>query len=369
MPSIIKESDKFSLHLTNRGPEPDDYDMGFTTTELNNISNGLYRATATALDGWEFVSLKCRGKDKWGDFPTYNFTVSEDGKTATFEDFKLGGDGIKLKATFDLLDTVMREATKPLPEYLGFNHVYLMTPQQLIDFTKERFVGGTIEKQIDLGQYIINILELPFKIDETLLGSIMNIVVGNVNMNTQGTEILNDELKIDVGNIVIPSTYNNGYDYTSTNVLLHLPYARTVELPLEYTINQTINVEYIINLYTGDTTLNVRSSKVNDVIFFSTTFKLGRNIPFIKNTGSQEVIGTQQPNTPVNNGLFKAFIEVVRNKPHGIDNPFNETTSEEVRLGDVKGYVKVDDFNVSTVATLKEYEYIKSILKEGVLIK
>lgn len=367
MPSIYKESDKFSLHLTNRGPEPNDYDMGFTTNTLDNVSSGLYRATATALDGWEFVSLECGGNGSYG-YTTYEFVVSEDGKTATYEDFKLGKNGLS-SATFKLTGTVMREATKPLPDYLGFNHVYLMTPQQLIDFTKERFVGGTSENQIDLGQYIINILELPFKIDKTLLGSIMNIVVGNVNMTTQGTEILNDELKIDVGNIVIPSTYNNGYDYTSTNVLLHLPYARTVELPLEYTINQTINVEYIINLYTGDTTLNLRSSKINDVIFYSSTFKLGRNIPFINNTGSQEVIGTQQPTTPVNNGVYTAFIEVVRNKPHGLDNPFNETTSEEVMLGDVKGYVSVDDIELKNVATLKEYEYIKSILKEGVLIK
>lgn len=368
MVSIHKESDKFRLYLYNRGFELYEYDMGFSDTVLDNVKKGTYRATATALDGWKFISLKCGGKGSWGN-NTFTFVVSEDGKTATFESFVIGGDGITTVANFALEDTVMIEVTEPLPEYLGFNHVYLMTPQQLIDFTKERFIVGTSDRPIDLSQYIINILELPFKIDETLLGSIMNIVVGNVNMTTKGTEILNDELKIDVGNIVIPSTYNNGYDYTSTNVFLHLPYARTVELPLEYTINQTINVEYIVNLYTGDTTLNLRSSKINDVIFYSSTFKLGRNIPFINNTGSQEVIGTQQPTTPVNNGVYTAFIEVVRNKPHGLDNPFNETTSEEIRLGDVKGYVSVDDIELKNVATLKEYEYIKSILKEGVLIK
>ena len=368
MITIVKESELFKLNLTNRGPEPDDYEMGFTVTTLNYVSDGLYRATATALDGWEFVSLECSGNGSFGA-TTYTFIVSEDKKTATFEDFKIGKGGITPTVTFYESDIVMRQSGTPTPDYLGFNHVYSMTPQQLIDFTKERFVGGTSENQIDLGQYVINILELPFKIDEALLGSIINIIVGNISMTTQGTEVLSDELKINVGSITIPPTFNNGYDYVSTNVLLHLPFSKTVELPLEYTINQTISVEYIVNLYTGDTTLNVRSSKVNDVIFFSTTFKLGRNIPFIKTTGSQEVIGTQQPNTPVNNGLFKAFIEVVRNKPHGIDNPFNETTSEEVRLGDVKGYVKVDDFAVESVATLKEYEYIKSILKEGVLIK
>lgn len=362
---VTKNSENIRLVFSAIGSEPNDFEMGYTQNLIDNIGKDKYNITAYPIEGFEFVSLKGVASP---DKETIVFTVSEDGLSATYEGFEFDGKWT-YSLKFNDSDIVLREAEKPKPVYLGFNHVYSMTPQQLIDFTKERFTGGSMENPIDLGQYVINILELPFLLSENFFGSSINITVGNVTMITQGTEVLTDEIILNVGEITVTSVFKNGYDYTNTNAYLHLPFSSTVELPLEYVIDEKVTVQYVINLYDGSTTLILRSSKINDSIFHSSNFKLGRNIPFVKNYGSQDIIGSQQNVTPINNSLFTAFIEIIRNKPYDIENPYQDNTMERTYLKELSGFVSVDNIELHTVATLKEQEYIKSILKEGVLIK
>lgn len=365
---IVKESTQIRIDFLD-STDVVVYSIGFDETK-KDVPDGVYKAIAYVIDGYEFDSLSCKGGNLDGEYISYKFIVSDDKLAATFDNFKLGqDDGIFITATFYGNDTVLRERENPLPSYLGFNHVYQMSPQQLIDFSKERFVGGTSKDAIDLGQYVINVLELPFKFDESLLGSLINIIVGNVNMKTQGVEVLNDEIRVNIGNIIIPSVYDNAYDFINTTTIIHLPFSRSVELPTEYVINQTITVEYVINLYTGDTTLNVLSTKIDDVIFYTDTFKLGRNIPFIKNSGSNELIGQQQPSTPINNYLFNAYVEVIRNKPYQIDSSFNKDSLVQDYLKNVKGYVEVVDINLDSLYTIEESSIIMNKLNEGVYIK
>lgn len=326
-------------------------------TDVSVDGNVDYKITGVGVEGYEIAYASYTnyyGIDK-------QLEVSSD---KTVEVVIKGSDYLQAGARFDIEATTVE--VQPPQKISGFNHLYLINNEKLKDLAGERFeiVGTEIN---DLGKYIINVMELPFTISDNELGVETNIILGYKLMETRTPELLNDELIIDFGEITVPTKYNNSYDFMNTEIKLHVPFSDTIDIDVSYVINQTIRVIYIIDLYSGNTTINIYSSLI-DNIFTSVNTSIGRNIPFITSIKGEKIGGVTD-NRSLVNGLMKPFVEVVRNLPYQVDNLFNSDISVQGTLLDVKGFVRVDDIILNSNATINEKQRITTIMKSGVFIK
>lgn len=316
-----------------------------------------YRWELKPIEGYRIDSASMSGYDSSGNMVVEEFTVSDDGQVAYLE----STNRIRLD------DCETSPYTPPTPKVVGFNHIYSPTDDELNSFAKERFYVFEGVNVVDLGQFVINILELPFPLPTDVIGKKEGIILGNKRIETESLKINTDLLEIDLGEITVPYKYNNGYDFVNTATLIHLPLCETFEISSEYVIGETLTLKYRIDLYSGELNVYVTSTKIDDIVHIENS-KVGRNIPFIQSVNDGKIIGTQSDNLG-NNNIFKPFVEVVRNIPYEMNNPFVESTTKISKLKNEIGYVVVTNINLETVATLSEIDSIKNILSQGVLIK
>lgn len=255
------------------------------------------------------------------------------------------------------------ESVAPERDVVGFNKLYKVDNTILTSIASERFVlDGD-----DLGSYIINILEIPFSLNDDVLGDENPIRLGSHSLTSTANEIIKDSVTIDFGSIHVPSKYNNSYDYMNTSIKLHLPYSNPVNLELEYVIGYDIGIVYIIDLYYGDVTVNISSSRYDKVIQ-SETFKIGRDIPFIRKIGG-DTINQLSTYSGINNGVLTPYIEVIRNQIYDKDSVFkNDITVYDI-IDNVSGFVTVENIMLNTNATTSEKDDIINQLRNGVYIK
>ena len=257
--------------------------------------------------------------------------------------------------------------TPPQVVNTGFNNLYLVDTETLISLTTERFqrvFSDSSISVIDIGDFFIEVLELPFPINEQIKGVIKPIKTGEYQLETQAVQLISDTINVNLGSIDIPSKYNNTYDYINTNVNLHLPFSHTVEININYAISQTLNITYMVDLYSGETTVNITSTKLNDELIFNDSIKIGRSIPFLKSNGEKYPVING-----INNNLYTAFIEVIRNKPYEINGVFNTDMLRQTTLINETGFMRVNNVILNTEASLQEKNNIVSLLKSGVFIK
>lgn len=316
----------------------------------NEVIEGTYAITVKPL----------KGRINEGYFydagTLFNFIVNDDGTLATLENYSVAWD----------IEFYFHIVAEPAPtKSLGFNNVYVGDYEMLKDIAEERFTVASVgENRIDLAQYIINVIELPFIIPEEMKGNNVEINLAGYYLKTMATEVINDYITIPLGSITVNGSHGNVFDFINTKTLLHLPFSKTNELDIDYVINQTINIEYVVNLYTGDGTVNVYSSKTNRIVV-SETFKLGRVIPFATLSGGR--IGENESNVEIYNNIRTPFIEVIRNNPYS--ELMNETTSiKKDILQNYSGFVKMTDIKLNSEATLNERSRIISLLEGGIYI-
>lgn len=334
------------------------------TVPLNRTEPATIRAnriliTLTVNEGFIFDSVK--GQNDYGEY--LEFSVSADGKTATLEISVIFSE-LRIEAK-----TVVSQPKPPENSdgVLGFNHLYLVDKTIIKSIGEELSNNSYGGKLVDLGKYIINVLELPFEIDNSIKGLETSIKIGDYLSKTKAIELIDDEININLGEIYVPNKYYNVYDYINTDIYLHLPFSEKIKLDVEYVINETVGINYIIDLYNGETTINITSSKVGGNVIHSQKLKIGRNIPFIRKNG--DILGDNIQNNGLNNKIYKPFIEVIRNKPYEMDNPFNDDVVVKTKLIKENGYVIVDNIMLETDASLEEKDRIITILKGGVYIK
>ena len=318
------------------------------------IAESTYDNTVTANEGFIIEGVTVRNDS--GTF--FDFLISADGKTATLDNHIVD---------YVFTPYITTEIPVPPSNVTGFNHVYLVDGTILTEISKIRF--GSSTETIDLGEYIINVLELPFPISPDIKGIDSKIEFGPNIVETTAIALNNDELNISLGEIIIPNKYSNSYDYLNTNVFLHLPFSDKIELDVNYSIGEIIKLNYIVNLYTGETTINIISSKLNDEAIYSEKIKIGKNIPFVKKQGGVYGTSNQINLTALNNQVFNPFIEVIRNKPHEINSVFNTDMLKQTKLINEIGFIGVSNVILNTEATLQEKNNIVSLLKSGVFIK
>ena len=227
------------------------------------------------------------------------------------------------------------------------------------------------ESKDEVSPFIINLLRLPFKIPDEYIGDETVIKIGNRVYDTdydgirKAETIENDLITIDLGHIKVPHKYNNTYDFVNTDIYLNIPNSQKINLPIEYVIGYNVTIEFIINMFNGEGTLNIYSSKT-DTVIHSEVMQLGQEIPFFMNKEKSSV-GNVNIQPIVNNKIKQPFIEVIRNKPIN-DDMFLNKVEKTGYLRDITGYAEISNVKMNIKATTDEVNKIENLLKDGVII-
>lgn len=360
------------------------------TINFNLDSEGVTGTELSWKDDWgqlDFINNRGSTKgDEYFEYFIFTIEVANEGDTLGECFFLLNGErqDLELNETetstlpysytvndgdvLDFTGVIFRDSPPPVKQVSGFNYIYSVDRTILKSLANERFEkitsGDNVTIEIiDLGQYIIDVLEIPFKIPDEMLDIEQSIVLGHKILNTKAIEIINDELIINIGDIEVPSIYNNTYDYINTDINLYLPYANSISLTSDFVIGETISVKYIIDLYSGNTTINVLSTK-NEIIVSKNT-QIGKEIPFLNGT-SNAIMFNNKNVYSLNNGIKQAFIEVSRNIP--INNIYSNMIPECVQLKKLTGFITVNEIDLKIKGTLEEKQNIEILLKNGVYI-
>ncbi len=311
---------------------------------------------AVANDGYEFylngskVSVSYRTRTGG----TIAFNVSEDFKTVT-SNLSSFGSGFSVSTNFKT------------PSVKGINDVYLINESQVRAITQSRFTTGTGENFKDHGEYILGLINLPFAVDPSMVVGKKSISLGSYDTGIEGDLLSSDVIKLDMGLIVVSGLKGNLLDYKDTVTLLHLPYCETIVLETDYVIDETVSIEYQINLYDGVVTVNVSSSKINGVIS-TQNVDMGIVIPFGNLTTHPTANDPRNVKLGGDNGVTVPYIEVMRHNAILEDGFFTIPIIDEDLLSGQSGYVEIENVNLSTRATSDEKDLIKSNLMNGVII-
>lgn len=258
----------------------------------------------------------------------------------------------------------------PDPENpVTINNVYKVNKDIMDVVNKERFkvvLGEGDYSWFDYGQSILSLINLPFSIDPDLIGEDANIVLGSYKLTQSAPTITTELIKVDLGSIKIDGDFNNSKDYIGTVALLHLPRISPINLDLEYVIGQTIGVEYLIDVYTGKATVNIKSSKSGEVIV-TKQVDLGFNIP----NQNLETQSAENSNIELggDNGVTKPFIELVKSDLILSDGFYTIPMPDEGILDGRTGYIEVEHVELKTLSNSRERDLLESKLKEGIIIK
>lgn len=248
----------------------------------------------------------------------------------------------------------------------GFTNIYKADYNNLLKFSNEvivKITGGTSGgvQSYDVTPYINNLIMLPFNVPT---GDNSAIVAGNETFTTQLPTVDNNYLNVDLGKIKVDEQYKNGFDYYQVKTRLMLPYTSMIELDPKHVINQTVSIQYIVNVINGDTTINLSN---NDDLFYSNQVNLASEIPFISsaNKGSQYTV-INQLKTVFRNSLKQAYIII--EQPTPVLNSDFYPTNEKGTLKGYTGNVKASLLNNMDINS-NELNTLQNILETGVKIK
>jgi transcription elongation factor Elf1 len=342
-----------------------DYTITITGTLKNctcNYSNGeeysLEKPIIISADsGYQFI----------GEF---YFTYKQNGFTeeGTFinEGFRLYYDeDLSNAQVIELYDNynATLKPVEPVEPVSQFTNLYLTNKDELTLLSKERYqsIEGTT---VDFGNYITNLYNTPFKIPSNIVGGKSDIILGSFKTSVSSSLLISSKFIIDMGTIEVTEKYNNVYDYSNVMYVLHLPYFDKIYLDSEYVVNQSIKIEYVFDIYTGSTTVNIYSSFIDSIIESRSNIIVSQ-IPFIQKQ-TNAVIGNI---TTVNkNNIVSPFIEVVRNIPYNVNTIFGGETIEYGVIGDYEGFTRCENVLLNSRATNTEKEEIIKLLNEGVIL-
>ena len=261
--------------------------------------------------------------------------------------------------------------TEQKTNVVGTNNVYLINEKILKQVNAKRFKtvsdGGTSQITYDYGQFILSLLNIPFTVPAENIILPESIILSNFDTGVSAPKINVDVLTISLGSITVPATNNNLYDYVNTVALLHLPRMDSVAIELEYVIGHTISIEYLLDCYTGDATVNIYSDRISSPII-TKSVNIGVNIPYA-NTHNTASLDNGNIEVGGNNGVTTAFIELVKVDSILKDGLFTIPVIDEAVLNTATGFIQVKNVELKTSALRNEKEMLINILKNGVIIK
>lgn len=242
---------------------------------------------------------------------------------------------------------------------------YLLTKDELYEFQKQIYNVVALEEvekiQTPITDYISNVYVFPFKIPSSALYGRQTIKCRNREFNI-AEQFQKDSISLDLGNITIGKVHNNSLDYVGVNCSLYLPFiSGSIMLDPQKVVGKELNINYMVNINDGSTTVNI-TDVLTDVIINVSKTQLGAIQPFF-----DFLRVTQKDYTPSQsiNDIDTAYI-IMEMPNYDQTKP---TAIIEGVLTDIKGRVSVNDVNLKTNAFTNEKVQILSLLSQGVIIK
>lgn len=247
-------------------------------------------------------------------------------------------------------------------------------------------------------------------------GGNKNIKLGFLDTGISCPVVANQFVTIDCGNVQIKEVKKNATDYAPyVSINLYLPFIGIVELNTNECMNSTMNVKYIIDVYTGTCLAKVSITRTADMPHSPTLYTFSGNcsqqIPLTSGNatgvlnaliggitagisaasggGLSTLAGAQllgnslthemfhvshSGNISANAGIMghkKPYVIIGRQQPYDANNystyygfPANKT----VVIGNHSGFLRVKSCWIKTKATQDEYDKIMELLTEGVFV-
>lgn len=299
-----------------------------------------------------------------GEYGYYQFmdlTVSEDKQTATgtkvldagLSNFAVNADAFPVAV---------------VGEQYGAINVYLVTLDELADFSKKRFfkvtgsdpeTGMPQYENIDLGAYVNRIRRV-----YTNIGASSSDVIrcGNYNTGVSCHQPAQDKITLDFGTAVVPAHNEDNTDYES-EIQIFLPFAGFVNLNTDYA-GKTIGLQYVINVVTGN---GVALLSYNGVVFQVEETEPSSEIIYLSPSTQVKTVGGDDWNEMLYYGLEPyIYCKWYESASNGRNND-----RQTGILGDFIGFNVFDDVTPIHTAEMlaEEQEMIYTALSDGVYIE
>lgn len=241
------------------------------------------------------------------------------------------------------------------------NQIYLVDNDDLGELANVPMTNP-IKPEINRSEYVINVLSVPFEIPSEFVGTETGVKLGDLVTEVLAPTLLNDSITIDLGTIQVGGL-GNSLDFESEYELV-LPFIQsTITLEPSLVVGKNVSVEYVLDVYTGDVTVNVYNNvSVSPIQSIKDT--VGRSIPFRMMNNVNNPLGTL---SGVSNNVLAAFIRI--RTPELQDGEFNNLVTKVGDLVGVKGYVEFEQIRLVSKASGNAKAQIRSLLQNGVIIK
>lgn len=299
--------------------------------------------------------------DDTGDPASKDLTVSEDKQTAT-------GSFVLQNGWHNVSVNAEAYPVTVVGEQYGAINVYLVTLDELAEFSKKRFfketgndpeTGAPIYENIDLGAYVNRIRRI-----YTNIGASSTDVIrcGNYNTSVSCHQPAADKITLDFGTAVVPAHNEDNADYES-EIQIFLPFAGFVNLNNAYA-GKTIALQYVINVVTGN---GVALLSCNGVIFQVEETAPSSEIIYLSPSTQVKTVGGDDWNEMLYYGL-EPYIYC---KWYESSSEGRNTDRQTGILGDFRGFNVFDDVTPIHTAEMlaEEQEMIYTALSDGVYIE
>lgn len=253
------------------------------------------------------------------------------------------------------------------PTVEGDNSIYYINQSILTDVNNSRFVANGSEDSLDYGVYILSVLSFPFELPESVIDVKQNIYLANINTGVEADSLKVSSFTVDLGEITVNGSEQNLLDYVGVTALLHLPFSEPVEIDLNYLIDETIKIEYVVSAYDSNVLINIKSSKLNYEVVESVNVVIGNEIPYIT-TASMLEVKNNNIKLGVDNGVYTPYIELIKNDVMLKDGFFTIPILDENVLTGETGLVRIEEINLVSNALKNEKEELINILQQGIII-
>lgn len=341
-----------------------DHLTGCTITGIKPwyVENETVTATLTANKGTYFNTvpqMQYNGGGGFIDTEIYDFTVSEDKKTATIsQKLAFSKESVEL-ATISFIGSTVPE--KAVTGYGSIN-VYSVNDSILKQFSESRFQSATGEVSLaydtDLGDYVNKLHKVFCDVGDV---TETTIKCGNYDTLIKADSINEPVVTIDFGNVTLPVNNSDSSDFNAT-VKVFVPFKGFVAVDADF-IGKTLNLKYDVDLVTGDGCYKI---SVGDVIISQDVVKVSSDVIYKTSKNMNlSTIGSSGFSTDYLKGL-KPFVVIKYYEP--LQDRYNNDNSVKV-LSDVTGFAKFKDITLPTIDCLNsEYNEIVTLLSKGVIL-
>ena len=341
-----------------------DHLTGCTITGIKPwyVENETVTATLTANKGTYFNTvpqMQYNGGGGFIDTEIYDFTVSEDKKTATIsQKLAFSKESVEL-ATISFIGSTVPE--KAVTGYGSIN-VYSVNDSILKQFSESRFQSATGEVSLaydtDLGDYVNKLHKVFCDVGDV---TETTIKCGNYDTLIKADSINEPVVTVDFGNVTLPVNNSDSSDFNAT-VKVFVPFKGFVAVDADF-IGKTLNLKYDVDLVTGDGCYKI---SVGDVIISQDVVKVSSDVIYKTSKNMNlATIGSSGFSTDYLKGL-KPFVVMKYYEP--LQDRYNNDNSVKV-LSDVTGFAKFKDITLPNIDCLNsEYNEIVNLLSKGVIL-